>query len=105
MNNDIITIDHLLLSLYESPIHTEIVVEKIDDIYNRILFVDYSKTNMYNLSMDILWELYYLNGYIKIIQETKISNKALPISKMQQVFSLSDKGKEYIKFKYPKKKP
>ena len=93
--------DILLLLLFDS---SEINVEQIDGKYTKILLEDYNTGDQYILSMSILWELLYAKGYIKLIQEAsyphRLSNKKI-IPRKQQVYRISDKGKDYVNFKYP----
>ena len=96
-----ITIDKLLLLLFNSA---DIAVEKLGETYIKILLEDYKTGDIYVLSMAVLWELLYVNGYIKLSQEAsyphKISNNKI-IPRTQQLYNISDHGKNYIKFKYP----
>jgi len=96
-----ITIDQLLLLLFDSA---EIAIEKIDGSYIKILLEDYSTGDTYVLSMSILWELQYVNGFIELAQEATYPHRTqnnVILPRTQQIFNISDKGKDYIKFKYP----
>ena len=94
--------DHLLLLLFDS---SEIAAEKIDGQYTKILLEDYKTGDVYILSMSILWELLYVHGYIDLTQEAsyphRLNGSTKVIPKIQQVFLISKKGKDYIMFKYP----
>lgn len=96
-----ITIDKLLLLLFDAA---EIAVEKLDGNFTKILLEDYATGDIYVLSTNILWELLYAKGYLRLTQEAsyphRMNNNKI-ISKTQQIYSISDHGKNYIKFKYP----